>query len=100
MTDIATSLSEASREAFRIRHNADMQLANIGITALNLVGAEHRDLHEAAYRLFKGDQNKMGLWFIWPSTDFGGKAPLEACREGNVQQVKNVIAWKQALAAM
>lgn len=100
MSTLTETLSQSSLEAFRIRSSADAQLANVGITAFNLIKEEHPGLNQAAAALFKGDERKMGMWFVWPSADLGGKAPIDACRDGEVQKVTNALNVRLALAMM
>ncbi len=93
-----TPLTAAALEAFRIRHNAEMQLASIGEKALGLIGATDPDLQEAANKLFK-DSNKAGLWFVTPDTRTG-KSPLQEYNDGHAAAIKSRLAFAQALSGM
>lgn len=99
MTQTLSTPVDASREAFRIRHNAEIQLANVGITALNLASVQHPELHQAADALFKGDQHQMGLWFAMPNPRTG-LVPMDECRDGKAQELTTRLNFARALSMM
>lgn len=101
-TEEETLLLDTAREAFRLRHNTNMQLSNLGNQALNFVSKNDPSLHEAALQLFgtsEEGRHAMGLWFVTPNAKTG-RSPLQVYNDGKATEVKTEIAWRQALKMM